>query len=134
MRYGNTHPTNTQSSYTVNCLFNILNPKGDRHFLDLLSKMGCLVDYQPGQVKVARGTELTSITIDMGDYPDIVQPLAIVSAYATGRTQIINIGHLRYKETNRLNNTAVELRKMGIKIDVTESTMSVNGGKPKGAT
>ncbi len=107
--------------------------QGDRHFLALLSKMGCLVDYQPGQIKVARGKELIGITVDMGDYPDIVQPLTIVAAYATGRTKIINIGHLRYKETDRLNNTAAELRKMGIKADVTESTMSINGGKPKGA-
>lgn len=107
--------------------------QGDRHFLDILSEMGCLVNYEQGQVKVAREKELTGITVDMGDYPDTVQPLAIVAAYAEGRTEIKNIGHLEHKETDRLNNTAVELRKLGIKVDVTESTMSINGGKPKGA-
>ena len=108
--------------------------QGDRHFLELLSKMGCLVDCQSGQVKVTRGKELSGITVDMGDYPDIVQPLTMVAAYATGKTEIINIGHLRYKETDRLNNTAAELRKMGVKVDVTGSTMSVSGGKPRGTT
>lgn len=107
--------------------------QGDRHFLDILSEMGCLVNYEEGQIKVAREKELTGITVDMGDYPDIVQPLAIVAAYAEGKTEIKNIGHLKHKETDRLNNTAVELRKLGIKVDVTESTMSINGGKPKGA-
>ena len=48
------------------------------------------------------------------------------------KTEIINIAHLRHKETDRLNNTAIELRKMGIKVDVTDTTMSINGGKPKG--
>ncbi len=95
--------------------------------------MGCHVSYEEGQVKVAREDELTGITVDMGDYPDIVQPLAIVAAYARGKTKIANIGHLRYKETDRINNTAAELRKMGIKVDVTEDTMSISGGKPKGA-
>jgi 3-phosphoshikimate 1-carboxyvinyltransferase len=69
----------------------------------------------------------------MGDYPDIVQPLAIVAAFARGTTEITNIGHLRYKETDRINNMAGELRKMGIEVAVTESTMSIEGGKPKGA-
>jgi 3-phosphoshikimate 1-carboxyvinyltransferase len=56
-----------------------------------------------------------------------------VAAYAKGRTEIANIGLLRHKETDRLNNPAAELRKMEIKVDVTESTMSIEGGRPRGA-
>lgn len=107
--------------------------QGDRHFLDILSRMGCQVNYDGGQAKVARRGELTGITVDMGDYPDIVQPLAVVAAYAKGKTRITNIGHLRYKESDRINDTAVELRKTGIKVDVTEDTISITGGKPRGA-
>jgi len=106
--------------------------QGDRHFLDILSEMGCLVGYEEEQARVARGNELTGVTVDMGDYPDIVQSLAMVAAYAKGETKITNIGHLRYKETDRINNTAVELRKMGITVDVTSDAMSISGGKPKG--
>ena len=113
---------------------NASSVQGDRHFLDLLSQMGCYVNYREGEVKVARDKVLTSITVDMGDYPDIVLPLAIVAAFARGMTKITNIGHLRYKETDRINDTATELSKMGIKVKVTESTMSIDGGKPKGAT
>ncbi len=107
--------------------------QGDRHFLDILSQMGCYVNYQEGQVEVTRDNALTGLNLDMGDYPDIVLPLAIVAAFAKGKTEITNIGHLRYKETDRINNTATELRKMGIKVEVTENTMSIEGGKPKGA-
>jgi len=107
--------------------------QGDRYFLDILSQMGCYVTYQGGQVEVTRDKELAGLSLDMGDYPDIVQPLAIVAAFARGTTEITNIGHLRYKETDRINNMAVELRKMGIEVAVTESTMSIDGGKPKGA-
>jgi 3-phosphoshikimate 1-carboxyvinyltransferase len=107
--------------------------QGDRYFLDILSRMGCCVNYKEGQVEVTRDKALTGLRLDMGDYPDIVLPLTIVAAYAKGKTEITNISHLRYKETDRINNTATELRKMGIEVDVTESTISITGGKPKGA-
>jgi len=107
--------------------------QGDRYFLDILSEMNCYVNYQEAEIRVTRDKPLTGITTDMGDYPDIVLPLAIVAAFAGGKTEITNIGHLRYKETDRINNTATELRKMGIKVEVTESMMSIDGGKPKGA-
>ncbi len=65
--------------------------------------MGCSVEYQKEQIKISRNKELTGITIDMGDYPDIVQTVAVVAAYARGKTKITNIGHLRFKETDRLS-------------------------------
>ena len=107
--------------------------QGDKYLLNILSQMGCSVEYQKEQVTISRHKELTGVTVDMGDYPDIVQPVAVVAAYARGETKITNIGHLKFKETDRLSNTAVELGKMGIRTDVTESTMVVYGGEPKGA-
>ncbi len=107
--------------------------QGDRHLLTILSQMGCSVEYQKEQVKICRNRELAGVTIDMGDYPDIVQTVAVVAAYARGKTEIANIGHLRFKETDRISNTAVELGKMGIRTDVTASAMVVYGGKPRGA-
>ena len=112
-----------------------LNPKsvqGDRHFLKLLSRMGSDVKYGKGEVTVSQKRPLTGITLDMGDNPDIVQPLAVVAAFARGKTLIKNIGHLIYKETDRINNTTSELRKMGVTVDVTDNTMLITGGQPKG--
>jgi len=107
--------------------------QGDRYLLNILSQTGCSVEYQKEQVRISRHDELKGVILDMGDYPDIVPTVAIVAAYAQGKTEITNIGHLRFKESNRLSDTAAELAKMGIKADVTESTMVVYGGKPRGA-
>jgi 3-phosphoshikimate 1-carboxyvinyltransferase len=107
--------------------------QGDRHFLNILSEMGCSVEHHKERVKISRSKELSGITIDMGDYPDLVQTVAITAAYASGKTKITNIGHLHFKETDRISNTAAELVRMGIRADVTENTMVVYGGKPKGA-
>jgi 3-phosphoshikimate 1-carboxyvinyltransferase len=107
--------------------------QGDRHLLAILSTMGCSVAYQREQVCVFRNKKLAGITADMGDYPDVVPTLAVVAAYAQGRTKITNISHLRFKETDRLSHTAAELLKMGIRTEATDSAMVVYGGKPKGA-
>jgi 3-phosphoshikimate 1-carboxyvinyltransferase len=107
--------------------------QGDRHFLNILSQMGRSVENQKEKIKISRNKELAGITVDMGNYPDLVQTVAVVAAYARGKTEITNIGHLRFKESDRISDTAAELRKMGIKVNVTENTMVVYGGKPKGA-
>lgn len=107
--------------------------QGDRYFLDILLRMGCTVRQEKGGITVLRDGELTGINIDMCDYPDIVQPLVVVAAYARDRTKITGIGRLKFKETDRLKNTAVELGKMGINVSVSDGVMVVEGGKPKGA-
>lgn len=107
--------------------------QGDKHLLNILSRMGGSVDYDKEQVKVYRTGGLKGITVDLGDYPDLVPTVAVVAAYASGKTEITNIAHLRFKESDRLNDTAAELAKMGIKVDVSDNSMVIYGGKPKGA-
>jgi 3-phosphoshikimate 1-carboxyvinyltransferase len=106
--------------------------QGDKHLLDILAEMGCSVDYHKEQIVVSRRKELKGISVDMGDYPDLVQTLAVVAAYAQGKTEMTNIAHLRFKESDRISDTAVELGRMGIKINVSDSSMVVYGGKPTG--
>jgi 3-phosphoshikimate 1-carboxyvinyltransferase len=107
--------------------------QGDRYLLNILSQMGCSVKSQKEAITVSHHDELKGITVDMGDYPDIVQTVAVIAAYAQGKTKMTNIGHLKFKESDRLSDTAAEFGKMGIKADVTENTIVVYGGKPKGA-
>ncbi len=107
--------------------------QGDKYLLPILSKMGCSAEHQKEQAIISRRDELKGVTLDMGDYPDLVPTVAVVAAYAGGKTEISNIGHLRFKESDRLKDTAAELGKMGIKADVSDNTMVVYGGKPEGA-
>ena len=54
----------------------------------------------------------------MADMSDLVPSLAIVAPFATTPTEITGVGFIRAKESDRLGDLAVELRKCGI--DATE--------------
>lgn len=112
-----------------------LNPatiQGDIGFLDILERMGCGVTRGSDWIEVLGG-ELHGIQIDMNEMPDLVPTLAVTAAFARGRTVIQNIGHLRFKESDRIHALAAELGKMGIRVNEGEDGLEVEGGKPQGA-
>ena len=59
--------------------------------------------------------------------------LAVVAAFAEGRTIIRNVAHLRAKESDRLAAVATELAKMAVSVTELEDGLIVQGGSPKGA-
>jgi 3-phosphoshikimate 1-carboxyvinyltransferase len=85
-------------------------------------------------VVTADGAELHGATIDAGDVPDLVPILAVLGAYAKGTTEISNVAHLRYKETDRLTAMITELRKMQVDIKKVDDSLRIQGGTPKGAS
>jgi len=107
--------------------------QGDKYLLNILSAMGGSVEQPEETVTVSRRDELKGVTINMGDYPDLVPTVAVIAAYAKGKTEMTGIGHLKFKESDRLADTAAELAKMGIKAEVTDDTILIYGGKPRGA-
>ncbi len=112
-----------------------LNPvsiQGDIGFLEILERMGCRVTRGSNWIEVLRG-ELHGIEIDMNEVPDLVPTLAVTAAFAQGKTVIRNIGHLRLKESDRIHALAVELSKMGIRVEEEEEGLEIEGGKPHGA-
>lgn len=109
-----------------------LNPdtkQGDKAFLALLEKMGCVVSRRAGTAEGAciRGGGLRAIEQDMSDLPDLVPPLAIAAAFARGTSRLTNIGHLRHKESDRLAVLASQLSKMGISAACDESSLVIKG-------
>jgi 3-phosphoshikimate 1-carboxyvinyltransferase len=106
-----------------------LNPdtkQGDKAFLTLLEKMGCIVSTTAEGICI-RGGELRAIEQDMSDLPDLVPPLAIAAAFARGTSRLTNIGHLRHKECDRLAVMASQLSKMGVDATCDENSLVIKG-------
>jgi 3-phosphoshikimate 1-carboxyvinyltransferase len=99
--------------------------QGDRRFLDALEEMGCSITYAKGFITVERTGDLRGITFDMSTSPDTVQTLSVVAAMATTPTTITGIGHLKFKESDRINGTADKLRSLGCGVDVGEDSLTI---------
>jgi 3-phosphoshikimate 1-carboxyvinyltransferase len=90
--------------------------QGDVGFCDCLAKMGCGVEFRPDGITIIGGG-LRGIDVDMNAISDTVQTLAAVALFADGPTTIRNVAHIRHKETDRIGNLAVELRKLGAEVE-----------------
>jgi 3-phosphoshikimate 1-carboxyvinyltransferase len=104
--------------------------QGDVAFVDVLERIGCKVSGQlaPGsaggqeaQSITVRGPgpnqKLRDISVNMNAISDTVQTLAAVALFADGPTTITGVAHIRHKETDRIGNLAIELRKFGAIVD-----------------
>lgn len=105
----------------------VLSLQGDIGLVPLLARMGCDVTQAGNGITVERQGELEGISVDMGDMPDVVPTLAVVAAFAQGRTEITNIAHLRIKECDRLHAVVTELRRMGARVEEEDSAMIIHG-------
>ncbi|MBL8993895.1 MAG: 3-phosphoshikimate 1-carboxyvinyltransferase, partial [Spirochaetia bacterium] len=110
------------------------SPQGEAGFPEVLREMGCRVEFKNETLTVA-GPEvgtLRAVARDMGDMPDVVQTLAVLAAFAQGTTRITNIGHLKYKESDRVGETAIELRKLGVHVEAGDDFLVIHGGAKPG--
>mgnify|MGYP001043447768 CR=1 FL=1 len=108
--------------------------QGDIGMVALLEDLGCMVRRGDDWLEVT-GRDLKSgdCRFDLGDMPDMVPTLAVLSALRPGRTVIGNVAHLRHKESNRLAALVAELNRAGIEAKETEDGIMIHGGIPRGA-
>jgi 3-phosphoshikimate 1-carboxyvinyltransferase len=106
--------------------------QGDVCFVDLLEKMGCLVDRRESGISVI-GRPLRGIDVDMNDISDTVMTLAAVALFADRPTSIRNVAHIRHKETDRLQALTTELRQVGARIEEFPDGITITPGPLHGA-
>lgn len=122
----------TFSEVTVQNL-NRESKQADKLILDILKEMGAKVTVKDGEVTV-RGKGLSGIEVDLGDAPDLLPTVAALGCRARGETVIRNVGHVRFKETDRLSACAKEFKKFGVSINEHNDGVKIKGaGKLKGS-
>ncbi len=116
-------------SVTVDGL-NLNSLQKDKKILSILSDIGASVTAQDGSVTVKPVT-LRPFTVDAEDTPDLVPVLAVLAAFADGKTIISNVSRLRIKESDRVEGILKTLNAAGITA-VYDGNLIVHGGKPQG--
>jgi 3-phosphoshikimate 1-carboxyvinyltransferase len=100
--------------------------QGDVGFANVLHAMGADLTFGPDSITITGTERFEGIDVDLGDMPDTAQTLAVASLFGTGPTTIRGLQTLRVKETDRLRALATELAKLGARVEVDESSISIH--------
>ena len=102
--------------------------QGDKAILGILKQMGV-----PGKV-CEHSVEITQyinplepLNLDAKNIPDLVPVCAALACFANGTSKITGAERLRLKESDRLASLHTELGKMGAKIEIDSSSLTLHG-------
>jgi 3-phosphoshikimate 1-carboxyvinyltransferase len=107
--------------------------QGDRKFAELLVDSGLLNVVAEAGSLVFRPVsdrpdwDKLPAQIDCLDFPDASMTLMSLLAFCPKRVELIGLGTLKYKECDRIEAMATELRKLGVLVETTDSTMTIVG-------
>jgi len=97
--------------------------QGDVQFADALRAMGAHIEMGDNWISagagpaVASAGKLKAFDGDFNHIPDAAMTLAVAALFADGVSTLRNIGSWRVKETDRIAAMAVELRKLGARVE-----------------
>lgn len=107
--------------------------QGDVRFLQILEEMGCQIETDESGATV-HGRARYGVEVNMKDISDTAQTLAVVALFAESPTTITGIAHNRNKETNRIENLATELRKLGGQVEVLDDGLRITPARLRSAS
>ena len=99
--------------------------QGDIAFLDILQRMGCIVEEGINSIGVTSTDTLIGVDVDMRDIPDTAQTLAVIAPFASSPTRISGIASARVKETDRVHATCTDLAGLGIRVEEHNDGMTI---------
>lgn len=104
--------------------------QGDKKIVEILKEMGAHILCSKKAITVYGGN-LKGITIDCSDIPDLLPVLCVLGGVSKGKTVLYNAHHVRYKESDRIHNMAVEMRKLGFLIKEYDDGLIIHHGTIK---
>ncbi len=109
--------------------------QGDMKFLGVLEQMGAVVTDQKEGICVTGPKDgvYPGVHVDMNDFSDQTMTLAALAPFAGSKTEIRNIAHIRFQESNRIRAIVTELTRMGISCREEEDGIVIEPGMPKHA-
>jgi len=88
--------------------------QGDFEFVKLMEQCGCTVEISENETRVTGGgNSLKGLDVDMHHISDTVMTLAAIAPLCDAPTSIRNVYNIRIKETDRLEATVNELKRLG---------------------
>jgi 3-phosphoshikimate 1-carboxyvinyltransferase len=106
--------------------------QGDKAVVDYLRQMGAEVAVEEDLIRV-RAQDLVGCELDLNATPDALPTLAVLGCLAGGTTRLVNVPQARTKESDRIAVLALELGKLGARVEELEDGLVVHESKLTGA-
>ncbi len=117
----------TNSNVQINNL-DYRSVQGDKEILNILKQIGVAGKVCEDSVEVESSESLLdAVDVDAKNIPDLVPVCAVLACYVQGTTRIFNAHRLRLKESDRLFSLYINLKKMGARIEMDESSLTIVG-------
>ncbi len=108
------------------------DPQGDKEIFNVLEKMGANIKRNRNSATVSKSSKIYGIKIDLNAMPDALPALSVLGCIAEGKTEIVNVGQARIKETDRISIMTRELSKMGARIEEKDDGLVIYQSKLEG--
>lgn len=99
----------------------------DVAFLEIFHRMGIPVSFTNGVLKVDQAKEIKGIQVDLHTTPDLFPGLAVLCGLAEGESRLYGAPHLRFKESDRLDEIAGWLKIMGREVITNDDGVLISG-------
>jgi len=104
-------------------------PQGDSAILKIAAGMGVKVREGRDSVTIeSDGGKLRGGTFNLGDTPDLLPVVATLALKCDSAVEVVGTAHARFKETDRIAILAVELSKLGVRIEERPDGMKIMPG------
>lgn len=101
---------------------------------DILGRMGATCRLDGGVMSVTGGGAVRGIDIDLAPAGEITPTVAALCALAPSPSNIMNVGHLRGHETDRLTAICTEIRRIGGRCDDGAASLHISPPRSGGLT
>ena len=107
--------------------------QGDIKFLKVLVRMGCKIESnEDGVLVIPPKEKFLGGSFDLSSFSDQALTLAAIAPFANSKVCMMNIGHIRYQECNRIEAIVQNLAKMGIAAVEQGNNVFILPGQPTG--
>ena len=105
--------------------------QGDIKFLKVLVRMGCkLESEEDGVLMLPPKEKFLGGSFDLASFSDQALTLAAIAPFANSKVCMMNIGHIRYQECDRIAAIVKNLAKMGIAVVEQGNNVFILPGTP----
>ena len=108
----------------------VASTQADKAILTAIQQTGAVLSNQLNTIEIGPPVQkLKAFHFNAMECPDLFPPLVALASYCEGRSIIEGASRLTHKESNRAITLQEEFGKMGIRIELRDDLMVIDGGK-----